>query len=198
MSAKKKNEQPASGSEEALKRNGQPGPAEPEQAEPPAAESAQPEQKGQEAQEPAKEAAPAPEKPAQDSDRYLRLMAEFDNYKKRSAKERENIYTDVRVDTVTRFLPVYDNLVRALNAETADAAYKRGVEMTFQQLEDVFHKLGVEEIESVGKPFDPAFHNAVMHVEDETKGENEIVEEFQKGFRIGDKVIRFSMVKVAN
>jgi molecular chaperone GrpE len=125
-------------------------------------------------------------------------MAEFDNYKKRSAKERENIYTDVRVDTVTRFLPVYDNLVRALNAETADAAYKRGVEMTFQQLEDVFHKLGVEEIESVGKPFDPQVHNAVMHVEDETKGENEIVEEFQKGFRIGDKVIRFSMVKVAN
>ena len=143
-------------------------------------------------------AAAAAEKPQEDSERYLRLMAEFDNYKKRSAKERENIYTDVRVDTVTKFLPVFDNLERALKTETADEAYKRGVEMTFNQLMDVFKKLGVEEIESVGKPFDPQLHNAVMHVEDEALGENEIVEEFQKGFKIGDKVIRFSMVKVAN
>ena len=133
-----------------------------------------------------------------DSDKYLRLMAEFDNYKKRSAKERENIYTDVRVDTVSKFLPVYDNLERALKAETSDEAYKKGVEMTFNQLLDVFKKLGVEEIESVGKTFDPNLHNAVMHVEDEALGENEIVEEFQKGFKVGDKVIRFSMVKVAN
>ena len=143
-------------------------------------------------------AAAAAEKPQEDSERYLRLMAEFDNYKKRSAKERENIYTDVRVDTVTKFLPVFDNLERALKTETADEAYKKGVEMTFNQLMDVFKKLGVEEIESVGKPFDPQLHNAVMHVEDEALGENEIVEEFQKGFKIGDKVIRFSMVKVAN
>ena len=144
------------------------------------------------------QAAPAAEKPQEDSERYLRLMAEFDNYKKRSARERENIYTDVRVDTVTKFLPVFDNLERAMKTETADEAYKRGVEMTFNQLTDVFKKLGVEEIESVGKPFDPKLHNAVMHVEDESLGENEIVEEFQKGFKIGDKVIRFSMVKVAN
>ena len=144
------------------------------------------------------QAAPAAEKPQEDAERYLRLMAEFDNYKKRSARERENIYTDVRVDTVTKFLPVFDNLERALKTETADEAYKRGVEMTFNQLTDVFKKLGVEEIESVGKPFDPKLHNAVMHVEDESLGENEIVEEFQKGFKIGDKVIRFSMVKVAN
>ena len=142
--------------------------------------------------------APAAEAPQSDTDKYLRLMAEFDNYKKRSVKERENIYTDVRVDTVTKFLPVYDNLERALKAETADEAYKKGVELTFSQLMDVFKKLGVEEIESVGKTFDPVYHNAVMHVEDEEKGENEIVEEFQKGFKIGDKVIRFSMVKVAN
>ena len=147
----------------------------------------------------AEEVSPAAEAPAQnDSDKYIRLMAEFDNYKKRSAKERENIYTDVRVDTVTKFLPVYDNLERALKAETADEAYKKGVELTFSQLLDVFKKLGVEEIESVGKTFDPNFHNAVMHVEDESLGENEIVEEFQKGFKIGEKVIRFSMVKVAN
>lgn len=135
--------------------------------------------------------------PASD-DRYLRLMAEYDNFRKRSAKERENIYTDVRVDTVSKFLPVYDNLARAMSTPTADEAYKKGVEMTFNQLCEVFKKLGVEEIEAVGKTFDPNFHNAVMHVEDEEKGENEIVEEFQKGFKVGEKVIRFSMVKVAN
>ena len=102
------------------------------------------------------------------------------------------------MDTVTKFLPVFDNLERAMKTETADEAFKKGVEMTFNQLMDVFKKLGVEEIESIGKPFDPKLHNAVMHVEDEALGENEIVEEFQKGFKIGDKVIRFSMVKVAN
>ena len=133
-----------------------------------------------------------------DSDRYLRLMAEFDNYKKRSARERENIYTDIRVDTVTKFLPVYDNLERAMNAETTDEAYKKGVEMTFHQLLEVFTKLGVEAIPAEGEKFDPLYHNAVMHVEDEAFGENEIVQELQKGFKIGDKVIRFSMVKVAN
>ena len=165
------------------------------------AQQAQPETEAKEAPEAPEKEAPAPaapEKPQEDSERYLRLMAEFDNYKKRSAKERENIYTDVRVDTVTKFLPVFDNLERAMKTETADEAFKKGVEMTFNQLMDVFKKLGVEEIESVGKPFDPSVHNAVMHVEDAERGENEIVEEFQKGFRIGDKVIRFSMVKVAN
>ena len=186
MSAKKKNEHtdPAKAPE-----TEQTAPETPETELPPA-------------DEPEKETPPAaepqPEKPQADSERYLRLMAEFDNYKKRSARERENIYTDVRVDTVTKFLPVFDNLERAMKTETADEAYKKGVEMTFNQLMDVFKKLGVEEIESVGKPFDPAVHNAVMHVEDEAYGESEIVEEFQKGFRIGDKVIRFSMVKVAN
>ncbi|MBR1659679.1 MAG: nucleotide exchange factor GrpE [Oscillospiraceae bacterium] len=151
------------------------------------------------------ESANAEETPAADeapekgeNDRLLRLMAEFDNYKKRSARERENIYTDVRVDTVTRFLPVYDNLERALNAETADEAYKKGVEMTFQQLMEVFKKLGVEPIEALGQKFDPTRHNAVMHVDDEAYGENEVVQELQKGFILGEKVIRFSMVKVAN
>ena len=143
-------------------------------------------------------APPAEPEKQNDTDRYLRLMAEFDNYKKRSAKERESIFADVRVDTVSKFLPVYDNLERALGTETADEAFKKGVEMTFQQLCDVFQKLGVEPIESVGQTFDPNFHNAVMHVEDEAYGEGEIVEEFQKGFKCADKVIRFSMVKVAN
>ena len=167
-----------------------------------AAAEEQQEQTTPEAEAAPEQEAAAPETPAEqpaaDSERYLRLLAEFDNYKKRSAKERENIYCDARVDTVTKFLPVYDNLERALKAETADESYKKGVEMTFNQLMDVFRKLGVEEIESVGQTFDPNLHNAVMHVEDGEKGENEIVEEFQKGFKIGDKVIRFSMVKVAN
>ena len=142
------------------------------------------------------EAAPAADK--NDNDRLLRLMAELDNYKKRSARERENIYTDIRVDTVTKFLPVYDNLARALAAETADEAYKKGVEMTFHQLLDVFKNLGVEEIPAEGETFDPNLHDAVMHIEDENYGDNMIVQELQKGFKLGDKVIRFSMVKVAN
>ncbi len=133
-----------------------------------------------------------------ENEKYLRLMAEYDNYRKRSAKERENIYTDVRVDTVTKFLPVYDNLLRALATETSDEAYKKGVEMTFNQLKEVMTKLGVEEIPAIGESFDPNYHNAVMHIEDEQYGESIIVEEFQKGFKIGEKVIRFSMVKVAN
>ena len=133
-----------------------------------------------------------------ENEKYLRLMAEYDNYRKRSAKERENIYTDVRVDTVTKFLPVYDNLLRALATATTDEAYKKGVEMTFNQLKEVMTKLGVEEIPAVGECFDPTYHNAVMHIEDEQYGESVIVEEFQKGFKIGEKVIRFSMVKVAN
>ena len=133
-----------------------------------------------------------------EKEKYLRLAAEYDNYRKRSQKEREALYTDIRVSTVNEFLPVYDNLERALRQETADEAFKKGVEMTFNQLCEVFKKLGVEEIEAVGKTFDPNYHNAVMHVEDEEKGESEIVEEFQKGFKVGEKVIRFSMVKVAN
>ena len=131
-------------------------------------------------------------------DRYLRLAAEYDNYRKRSARERESIYSDVRADTVTKFLPVYDNLVRALEQSTADEAYRKGVEMIMTQFEDILGRLGVTEIESVGQTFDPALHNAVMHDTDEEKGENVIVQELQKGFKMGDKVIRFAMVKVVN
>ncbi len=135
---------------------------------------------------------------SEEKDKYLRLMAEYDNFRKRSAKERENIYTDVRVNTVQAFLPVYDNLERALAASTADEAFRKGVEMTFTQLKEVFTKLGVEEIKALGEKFDPVYHNEVMHIDDEALEENVIVEEFQKGFKLGEKVIRFSMVKVAN
>ena len=132
------------------------------------------------------------------NDKYLRICAEYDNYRKRTQKEKDNLYGDIRANVITSFLPVYDNLVRALAAETSDEAYRKGVEMIMNQFNATMEKLGVTEIKAVGEKFDPAIHNAVMHVDDETKGENEVVEEFQKGFKIGDKVIRFSMVKVAN
>ena len=132
------------------------------------------------------------------TDKYLRICAEYDNFRKRTQKEKENLYGDIRANVITSFLPVYDNLARALAAETEDEAYRKGVEMIMNQFNATLEKLGVSEIKAVGEKFDPALHNAVMHVDDEKKGENEVVEEFQKGFKIGDKVIRFSMVKVAN
>ncbi len=135
---------------------------------------------------------------AGEKDKYLRLLAEYDNFRRRSARERDNIYADVKADTLLKLLPIYDNLERALAQNTDDEAYRKGVEMTMKQFTDALGTLGVTPIEAVGKTFDPALHNAVMHTEDETKGENEIVEEFQTGFRMGERIIRFSMVKVAN
>ena len=130
--------------------------------------------------------------------KYLRLAAEYDNFRKRSQKEKESLYADAKSDAVLAFLPVYDNLDRALKQETADEAYAKGVEMTMNGLKEILAKLGIEEIPALGEPFDPALHNAVMHVEDESVGENTVVEVFQTGFRLGEKVIRFAMVKVAN
>ncbi len=131
-------------------------------------------------------------------DKYLRVCAEYDNFRRRSLKEKEGLYGDIKSDTVQKFLPVYDNLERALRQGTEDEAYRKGVEMIMAQFEATLEKLGVSAIECLGEKFDPVLHNAVMHVDDEEKGENEIVEVFQKGFRMGDKVIRFAMVKVAN
>ena len=133
-----------------------------------------------------------------EKDKYLRLAAEYDNYRKRSQKERETVYADAKADTVLQLLPVYDNLERALKAECSDGAFYKGVEMIMDQLMGIFAKLGVEVIQAAGQPFDPALHNAVIHVEDETLGENTVAEEFQKGFTLNGKVIRFAMVKVAN
>ncbi len=133
-----------------------------------------------------------------EKDKYLRLAAEYDNFRKRSMKEREALYADVRSDTILKLLPVYDNLARALKHDTADEAFKKGVEMTMTQLEQILEGLNVVPIPALGQKFDPAFHNAVMHVEDENVGDGIIVQEFQKGFKMGDKVIRFSMVVVAN
>ncbi len=146
--------------------------------------------------------APAEETPVVEQvvpkDQFLRLAAEYDNYRKRTAKEKENLWTEAKADTVQAFLPVYDNLDRAMKQETADEAYKKGVEMTMNQLKEVFAKLGVTEIEAEGKPFDPNLHNAVMHIEDENLGENTVAQVFQAGFMLGEKVIRFAMVQVAN
>ncbi len=135
---------------------------------------------------------------AGEKDKYLRLLAEYDNYRKRSARERENIYADVKADTLTKLLPVYDNLERALRHPTADEAYRKGVEMTLNQFLETLKSLGVTPIDALGQTFDPTVHNAVMHTEDPEKGEQEIVQEFQKGFKLGERVIRFSMVQVAN
>ena len=131
-------------------------------------------------------------------DKFLRLAAEYDNFRRRSQKEKEAIYADATAAAVSALLPVYDNLERALKQETADEAYKKGVEMTMNQLKEVFARLGITEIEAQGKPFDPNLHNAVMHVDDENLGENVVAQVFQAGFMLGEKVIRFAMVQVAN
>ena len=135
---------------------------------------------------------------AAEHDSHLRLAAEYDNFRKRSQKEKEALYTDVKAETVGKFLPVFDNLLRAMQQETADEAYKKGVEMTMAGLREVMTKMGVEEYGDVGDMFDPALHNAVMHTDDEAFEDNTIAEVFQKGFKLGEKIIRFAMVKVAN
>ncbi len=131
-------------------------------------------------------------------EQFLRLAAEYDNFRRRSQKEKETIWGDAKAETALAFLPVYDNLERAMKQECTDSAYQKGVEMTMTQLKEVLSKLGIEEIPALGEPFNPNVHNAVMHIDDENAGENTIVEVFQAGFQSGDKVIRFAMVKVAN
>ena len=135
---------------------------------------------------------------AEQEDKFLRLAAEYDNFRKRSQREKSTAWADAQAEAVMAFLPVYDNLERALKQETADKAYAKGVQMTMAQFKSVLEKLGMEEIPAVGEPFDPALHNAIMHVEDKELGKNIIAEAFQTGFRLGGKVIRVSMVKVAN
>ena len=135
---------------------------------------------------------------AKEHDQYLRLAAEYDNFRKRSRKEKEALYTDVKAETTAKFLPVFDNLERALANETSDEAYKKGVELIMTELKKIMTGLGVEEFGEKGDAFDPNAHNAVMHIENEELGENVIAQVFQKGFRMGDKVIRHAVVQVAN
>ena len=138
------------------------------------------------------------EKYEQEHNNFLRLAAEYDNFRKRSQKEKDSAYTNGKADTVAKLLSVYDNLERAMNQPTEDAAYKKGVELTMQGLVKTFTELGVEIYGNPGDGFDPNLHNAVMHIESEDLGENTIAQVFQKGFKTGEKVIRFAMVQVAN
>ena len=141
---------------------------------------------------------PWEEKYNAERDAHLRAAAEFDNFRKRTVKEKEASYGNGKADAVAKMLPVYDNLERALNQPTEDAAYKKGVEMTMNELVKIFASLGVEIFGNVGDEFDPNLHNAVMHIDSEELGENVIAQVFQKGFKIGEKVVRFAMVQVAN
>ena len=138
------------------------------------------------------------EKYKAEHDTYLRLAAEFDNFRKRTTKEKDQSYGNGKSDAIAKLLPVYDNLERALNQPTEDAAYKKGVELTMNELVKIFTGLGVEIFGAPGDAFDPTLHNAVMHIEDESLGENVVAQVFQKGFKLGDKIIRFAMVQAAN
>lgn len=131
-------------------------------------------------------------------DHLKRNMAEFDNFKKRISKEKDMMYNTISADLVSNLLPILDNFEKALNAETVDEAYKQGMEMIYTQFQDTLKNIGVEEIEALNKTFDPNFHEAVMHVEDENYGEKEVTDVFRKGYKIGDKIIRHAMVKVVN
>jgi len=141
---------------------------------------------------------PWEEKYNAERDAHLRVAAEFDNFRKRTVKEKEASYGNGKADAVAKMLPIYDNLERALNQPTEDTAYKKGVEMTMNELLKIFSTLGVEVFGNVGDEFDPNLHNAVMHIDSEELGENVIAQVFQKGFKIGEKIVRFAMVQVAN
>ncbi|MBO5323672.1 MAG: nucleotide exchange factor GrpE [Oscillospiraceae bacterium] len=141
---------------------------------------------------------PFEEKYNAEHDAHLRLAAEYDNFRKRTTKEKEQSYLNGRADAVEKLLPVYDNLSRALQQETQDAAYKKGVEMTMTELVKILNSLGVEIFGAEGDQFDPNLHNAIMHVDDESIPENTITQVFQQGFKMGEKIVRFAMVQVAN
>ena len=154
-------------------------------------------------EETAAEETAAPEKSETDAlaelnEKYLRLAAEYDNYRKRTAKEKEGIYANARIDTVTAFLGVHDNLERGIRQYEEDSPHRQGLEMIMKQFDAALESLGVTEIRAEGAEFDPNIHNAVMHVDDENLGENVVAEVFEKGFMLGDKVLRFATVKVAN
>ena len=150
------------------------------------------------AEEAAPEANPWEEKYNAEHDARLRVAAEYENFRKRAVKEKDAAYGNGKADAVAKILPIYDNLERALNQPTEDAAFKKGVEMTMTELTKILTGLGVEIFGQPGDAFDPNLHNAVMHTEDESLGENVIAQVFQKGFKIGEKVVRFAMVQVAN
>ena len=168
-----------------------------EQKETPLEETVETEQETVETPE-VPEVNPWEEKYKAEHDSHLRLAAEFDNFRKRTVKEKEASYGNGKADAVAKMLPVYDNLERALNQPTEDAAYKKGVELTMNELVKIFTGLGVEIFGNVGDAFDPNLHNAVMHIDSDELPENTLSQVFQKGFKIGEKIVRFAMVQVAN
>ena len=169
---------------------------EPEQPKAQASETA-PEQKEDGKQVSASEELSA-EQLQEQSDRLLRTLAEYDNYRKRSIKEKDAIYPQAKADTVEKFLPIIDNFERAMQTECSDEAFKKGVDLIFQAFCKTMKELSVEEIGKEGEPFNPDLHNAVMHIEDDSLGDNVVAQVLQKGYRIGDRVVRYAMVKVAN
>lgn len=170
--------------------------AAPEKEEAPAPEPAPGEKKSKKEKKKT-EAELLQEKLDEANDKYLRMLAEYDNYRRRSQEERKNVYAEVRADTVKKLLPVYDNLLRAVQQETSEEA-RKGMDAILTQFRTILSGIGVTEIEAVGKRFDPALHEALLHIDDEKYGESEIVMELEKGFMLGDRVIRFSKVQVAN
>ncbi len=159
----------------------------------------------EEAEEVTEDASPSDDekKIAELSDKILRITAEYENYRKRTQREKDSLYEMAKADTVAAFLPLFDNIEKAIKVKPADAsgewkAFSEGVDLMKKQMADILSSLGVTAIDAMGEEFNPEWHNAVMHVEDETVGEGIIVEEFQKGFKVGDRVIRHSVVKVAN
>ncbi len=148
--------------------------------------------------EEAVEVNPFEEKYNAEHEAHLRLAAEYANFRKRTAVEKESSYANGKADAIEKLLPVYDNLSRAMVQETTDAAYKKGVEMTMNELVKILNAMGVEIIGQVGDAFDPNLHNAILHTEDESVAENTITQVFQQGFKMGEKIVRFAMVQVAN
>ncbi len=144
------------------------------------------------------EVTPFEEKYNAEHEAHLRLAAEYANFRKRTAMEKESSYANGKADAIEKLLPVYDNLSRAMAQETTDAAYKKGVEMTMNELVKILTSMGVEIIGQVGDVFDPNLHNAIMHTEDDSVPENTITQVFQQGFKMGEKIVRFAMVQVAN
>lgn len=163
-----------------------------------AAQAGAPEQEGQPAA-PAEDSTQAVQAAlAEKEDQYLRLAAEYDNYRKRTAKEKEAIYPEAKANTIAAVLPVLDSFERAMEAPCSDEDFKRGLELIRKAFDEVLQKQGVEAFGQVGEEFDPNQHSAVAHQEDDSVGENCIAEVFQKGYRMGDRILRYAMVKVAN
>lgn len=195
----KEKKQPAANEEAEAAKTAETETAKAAQAEAAAPETGAPAEEEAPAKQTAESEAEALQKKVDElNDRLLRTLAEYDNFRRRSQKEKEALYGDTKAETVAKFLPVIDNFERAAGAAADFESYKKGIEMTVKQLFDVLASLGVEAFGEAGEPFDPLIHNGVMHVDDPELGENTVAEVFMKGYKMGDRVIRHATVKAAN